>query len=1689
MSKKSRKVFKKALALMLAFIMAVPAVDGSLFMTVNAAAEISVTKSGGYEEGAYAEWSEVEGAGGYQVYVSKTEGTWPDTPIDDELIRKYPDHYRADILGLSAGKWHIRVVAGTFDADKKLIDTVAEKVISVDVTAHDRSGYAWEGYDAAANDNENTPGAYKKDGTLKDDARVIYITNTNKDTVSLDVNGTSRAGLQNILNGYKEGKETKPLDVRIIGNIEDFAYMDKGDIAIENGKKAAAGITIEGIGEDAVANGWGIGIENAVNVEVRNLAFMNCNSTEGDNVRLQQNNTHIWVHDNDFFYGNAGSDADQKKGDGMLDCKNSDLITFSYNHFWDSGKSCLLGLEEGVNNPDFVGRITYHHNWFDHSDSRHPRIRYFTTHIYNNYYDGVAKYGVGAAAGGTSVFVESNYFKNTKFPMLISQQGSDLSESDGKFEAVDKSGYEDGSMIKAYGNYMDEYSSKYFIPYKAPAKQAAIQQEADLAEEGFVPYVALEQEPETIVSEEAENKGIIAEEDKNNDDSEMTAHSDNSESTENNGINKNSENDDDIENNVNDGDNSVNAEEQQYGNTEAVDAEDVGNTDNSVEDGSIEYDENTEETENENIVSEGEEKNDSDDKAEADYAQSADFTNDASVDFDAYVVENRDDKVPDTVKTKKGAHTYNNFDTAEDFYKYTADPAENVPVIVKERAGRVNGGDLQFTFTEADDRSSDINEALKALCTNYKSKIVSIGGINETDTTVYYTVTFDPNNGEDSFTEKVEANTAIKEPAQPSKMPEGKVGFDGWYKGSRKWNFEDAVTGDMTLEGKWLAEGEEPGSYGAKPIGTEKVIHDFTKDGMDSPYFDITGTLDKQRGTSVSYNGLQYTSGNGKGRLNMSDATSAVSFTTTTDAAVVLFLRPDKIDKKTNIDDKSYVQVKGLIITRIGAGEHKITKNQDNYLYAVMVVPLDASKQFTVTVNKDDGSSPLEIKVNQGDSVTKEKLPDPVKEGYEFGGWKNSYGEDVTLPYMPLINITLHAVWKQNGEEVHPATHTITFNTNGAGDIAPQIVENGQKCAKPDPEPVKEGYTFDGWYTDSECTKAYDFETPVTEDITLYAKWTEDAGEDPGYTPKEGLSIEFKNENEVYTYTGSRINPEIIVRNNLNGRELVEGVDYTVKYTNNINAAQKDSRKAPSITITGKGIYAGKTAPKTFTIEKKNIKDGDIKAVKVIAVKDKAVKLPVLYYGGIKLTSKDIKFKENKIYNKVTEPGSYEQLVLEGNGNNYTGELSVDVQVVADNKAAKAAVKKFKVTVDSNIRNIVYTGGDLCEQLRDCITVHDKTTDAELENSAENTFYEIVFPKNTMDAGTVKFTVVGLGDYSGCNIVKSCKIAPTAVSESNMVSVDDIDGYDAAGKAGKMLIQGMTKGGKDINPQYMSTGALFNELRLAWVSNAVDEKGDPVVLPLTEGKDYKLSYSGNKKAGSAAKFTITFKGNYKGKFVKNFTIDKAELSIDTVDEIGGAYVLLPDKVAGKKGVYKSTPYISINNVLVKNSECDIRYYTDEAMTADTEMSKDNPIDFGAGEAYKTVYVKIKAKASSKNYVNPADESKCITGSYKVWNKNAASNKVDLTKAKVVFYKDEAGKVKTTKLEYTGGKIEPAVLKVMNKSAEVANKDDANYEYKVINNVNKGKATVIVYAKEGGNCIGARVATFSIVPCRLNNYLQ
>ncbi len=744
--------------------------------------QITINESSGWLESAFVKWTPLPGADTYNVYY--TGGGQSNKKIDNELIRSYGTYFRADIPGLSAGSYTITI--------KPVIATVegsGSTTPGLTVIAQDRAGFAFQG--------GRVPGGYKSDGTPKDNAVILYITQNTKNTISANITGATTnpcVGLQNILYGIKKGKDTRPFIIRLIGNITDMVVMEGGDITIENANNANSYLTIEGVGNDAVVNGMGIRLKSASNIEVSNLGFMNCNSTAGDNIGMQQDNDHIWVHNNDLFYGDAGSDADQIKGDGAIDNKNSTYITLAYNHFWDNGKASLLGLSEKTTTGLY---ITYHHNWFDHSDSRHPRVRYYSAHIYNNYYDGNAKYGAGSTLG-SSLFVEGNYFRNSKNPMMTSMQGTDAWDAAAQKNNATTVGTfsgEAGGTIKAFNNIFD----------------------ADIATNSMR-FVA-------------------------------------------------------------------------YGDTNPL--YNIAGKINST------------------------------------------------TDFDAYVVTNRGDQVPATVKSFAGANTYNNFDT--DASLYIKDLLIDAPSVAKTKviqyAGRITGGDLKWTFDNAvDDKSSLVITALKSALSNYTSTLITVQG--EAPVVISSQTLIATSNTDQTVIMGSAINPIIltwggdATDADIPQLPASGISFV-----KNTTNKTITISGTPTANVSYAvttsgSAGAPATKSGTIAISTPVVldgdeIHNFTASDLVNTFYTIKGSLSTTKGTVV-YDGLTLTQ-----CLKLETATSITYTTTQPSTLTLVFVEAAGTAK---IDGKNYTATGGILSLAIPAGDHTIAKKDTANLFYIKTV-------------------------------------------------------------------------------------------------------------------------------------------------------------------------------------------------------------------------------------------------------------------------------------------------------------------------------------------------------------------------------------------------------------------------------------------------------------------------------------------------------------------------------------------------------------------------------------------------------------------------------------------------------------------------------------------------------------------------------------------------------------------------------
>ena len=741
MKMKTNRKVKKLFSYVLTAAMVITAVTPAFAGKVKAvAAGLTLTEQSGWLESAYVEWQPVKNAEGYVAYVKEASAS-DDAyeKLDDTLIRQYADYWRADALGLKEGSYVMKVTAVLKDGK-----TVSESTSSLEVEKYDRSGFAF-----SENSKFQTgSGAYNDDGTLKKDAQVIYVTPETAKTCTAVVNGKEVTGFQSILDAKQSAgtKDTSPLDFRIVGCVtaDDVDHFSSSAEGIQlKGKSAYTemNISIEGVGEDAAVQGFGFLVRNSGNVEFRNFAVM---AFMDDGVSLDTKNCNIWVHNMDIFYGSTGGDSDQAKGDGSVDIKGASTnVTVSYVHFWDSGKCSLCGMSDST---EFL--VTYHHNWFDHSDSRHPRIRVASVHIYNNYFDGNAKYGVGTTKG-SSAFVEANYYRNCKNPMMSSMQGTDAL-GQGTFSG------ENGGMIKAYNNI------------------------------------------------------------------------------------------------------TVGASSLIYANSDAGTA-----------------------------------------KADA-------------VSFDAYLASSREETVPSSYKTVAGATTYNNFDTSSAYDLGVAeediDDPQDVPSIVTKYAGRMNGGDFDWTFQESDDTNYSVDTALKAKVVNYKSSVLAIGG--------YKGVDVEPSTTEkatESTTKATEATTKATESTTKATESTTKA-----TESTTKATEATTKATESTTEAPTTA-----------PAETTAKVHNFSTDGTSSDFYTISGKLSSNKGT-VSYNGLSLDT-----CLKIESKTK-ITFTTTAKAELVLVFN-QKNSSDIKVDGTVYTLTDGILSLEIEAGSHEITKESTGNLYYMSV--------------------------------------------------------------------------------------------------------------------------------------------------------------------------------------------------------------------------------------------------------------------------------------------------------------------------------------------------------------------------------------------------------------------------------------------------------------------------------------------------------------------------------------------------------------------------------------------------------------------------------------------------------------------------------------------------------------------------------------------------------------------------------
>ena len=164
--------------------------------------------------------------------------------------------------------------------------------------------------------------------------------------------------------------------------------------------------TLIGVGSTAELAGIGLNVNGKQNIIIRNLTI---HHADPDGIACR-NTHHVWVDHCNIY---SQDEADLEDWDGLIDLTvGSSYLTVSYCYIHDHHKCCLLNSGTQHFEDNGKNRATYHHNVFMSTDQRNPRIGYGLGHVFNNYYEKIGSYCIGAHTQAR-VLSENNYFSAT----------------------------------------------------------------------------------------------------------------------------------------------------------------------------------------------------------------------------------------------------------------------------------------------------------------------------------------------------------------------------------------------------------------------------------------------------------------------------------------------------------------------------------------------------------------------------------------------------------------------------------------------------------------------------------------------------------------------------------------------------------------------------------------------------------------------------------------------------------------------------------------------------------------------------------------------------------------------------------------------------------------------------------------------------------------------------------------------------------------------------------------------------------------------------------------------------------------------------------------------------------------------------------------------------------------------------
>ncbi len=381
---------------------------------------------------------------------------------------------------------------------------------------------------------------------------------------------------------------------------------------------------------------------------------------------------------------------------------------------------------------------------------------------------------------------------------------------------------------------------------------------------------------------------------------------------------------------------------------------------------------------------------------------------------------------------------------------------------------------------------------------------------------ITYDVTYERGNGEEPFVEKIGCGSCMNEPSIENPTRDGFV-FKHWAKNGEQvpYDFTLPVTQNMTLAAVWAQ------------------LHTVTFDAAGGGEVDSQPVEHGQ--TVVEPQGL-VKEGHVLRCWYLTDPDVPYDFATPVEADVTLHAAWDEVPTAFNVVfdaaggspvDSQRVHAGETVAppldpTRAGhrfAGwylgnadapyDFSSPVTQDLVLVAHWIEPQATTHEVTFDLNWQAPSAMQPQTVHDGGVAT--QPTDPEREGYDFVGWyellpdgavsqddldaagdvvwidRKGGVDQVLLPYdfsSPVIgNVLLRARWRAK-------KHTVTFNTQGGSELSPVVVSHGDTLAFLR-DPIRKGFSFDGWSTDQEGKHRHALATPITGDLLLYAQWKE----------------------------------------------------------------------------------------------------------------------------------------------------------------------------------------------------------------------------------------------------------------------------------------------------------------------------------------------------------------------------------------------------------------------------------------------------------------------------------------------------------------------------------------------------------------------------------------------------------------------